>query len=267
MTPYDFDAPDADAVLRSSDGKDLRVHRIILSLASPVFQGMFSLPQSTESPSQIPTIDIPKSSDILRPFLQYIYPRSPPKIKDISMWAALYTTADKYCAGVVMGPLRDMLIPRFLEIAPLRIYALASRWGFEEEAKIASARTLTINIFKDKYFPREDAELMGGVACQQLYFLHSNRREAAQALITNHPLLSTGKPTCECPLPSYTCFVPALCRRVATRPWLTAEELYEEVATSDHPNPCCRYCHNGFKNMHVYFTSLLKGLSELPQTI
>ena len=90
MTPYDFDASDADAVLRSSDGKDLRVHRIILSLASPVFQGMFSLPQSTESPSQILTIDIPESSDILRPFLQYIYPRSPPKIEDIDVGSPIH---------------------------------------------------------------------------------------------------------------------------------------------------------------------------------
>ena len=168
MSPYDFDSPDADVILRSSDGKDLRVHRIILSLTSPVFQGMFNLPQPIESPSQIPTIDVPESSDILQPFLQYLYPRSPPKISDVAMWADLYTIAHKYDADVIMDLLRDMLIPRFLEIAPLRVYALASHWGFEEEAKIASARTLTINIFKDKYFPREDAELMGGVACQQL---------------------------------------------------------------------------------------------------
>jgi len=44
MAPYDFNAPDADTVLRSSDGEEFRVHRIILSLASPVFQGMFTLP-------------------------------------------------------------------------------------------------------------------------------------------------------------------------------------------------------------------------------
>ena len=265
MSPYDFDAPDADTILRSSDGKDLRVHRLILSLASPAFQGMFSLPQSTESPSQIPTIDVPEPSDILQPFLQYLYPRLPPNITDISMWAALYTIADKYGAEVVMGLLRDMLIPRFLEIAPLRVYALASHWGFEEEAKIASSRTLTIDILKD--FPREDAELMSGVACQQLYLLHFNRREAAQALVTNLPLPTPGDSSCGCPPPVYSCLVPALCRRVGTRPWLTAEELYEEVARWDYPTQCSSTCRNAFRNMHPYFTSLLKGLSELPRTI
>ena len=265
MAPYDFEAPDADIILRSSDGKDLRVHRLILSLASPVFRGMFGSPQSTEFPSQIPTIGVPEPSDILQPFLQYLYPRSPPKITDISTWAALYTIAHKYGADVVMDPLREMLIPWFLEIAPLRVYALASHWGFDEEAKIASTRTLTIDIFKD--LSREDAELMGGTASQQLYLLHHNRREAARALVTNHPLPTPGDSSCKCPSPGYTCLVPALCQRVGTKPWLTAEELYKEVARWDYPTQCNYNCRNTFRNMHAYFTLLLKGLSELPQTI
>ena len=264
MAPYTFDAPDSDAVLRSSDGKELRVHRLILSLASPVFQGMFSLPQSTIPSSQIPIVDVPESSDILEPFLQYLYPRSPPTIPDISMWSALYAIADKYDAEVVMDPLRDMLVLRFLETSPLRVYALASRWGFEEEAKIASTRTLTIDIFTE--FPREDAELMGGGACQKIYLLHFNRREAAQALVVNHPPPS-GDPPCGCPPPNYTRLVPALCQRVGTRPWLTAEEICEEAARWHYPDKCGNTCRNAFGNMHVYFASLLKGISELPQTV
>ena len=267
MAPYDFDAPDADVILRSSDGKELRVHRLILSLASPVFQGMFSLPQPTEPPPQIPSVDVPESSDVLRPFLQYLYPRSPPKISDISMWAALYSIADKYGTEVVMDPLRDMLIPRFLETSPMRVYALASHWGFEDEAMIASTGTLTIDILED--FPPEDAELMGGAACRKLSLLHISRREGARALVANHPPPSPSQhhPPCLCPVPNYTGLIPALCQRVATKPWLTAEELYEEVAVWDYPNKCSNVCRNAFRNMHAYFVSLLKGIFELPRTI
>ena len=260
MAPYDFDAPDADAILRSSDGKELRVHRLILSLSSPVFQGMFSLPRPTESPSKLPIIDVPETSDILQPFLQHLYPRSPPRVADISMWAAVYAIADKYDTEMVMGLLRDVLISRILETSPLRVYALASRWGFEEEAKIASRRTLTMDIFND--FPREDAELMGGAACQRLYVLHFNRREAARALITNHPLPSTEDPSCECPPPQYARLVPALCQRVATKPWLTTEELYEEVAKWSYPAHCSGACRNAIKNMHAYFSSILRRSEE-----
>ena len=265
MAPYDFDAPDTDTILRSSDGKEFRVHKVILSLASPVFQGMLGLPQPPEPPSQIPTIDVPESSDILAPFLQHLYPRSPPKVQDIAMWATLYTTAEKYSAETVMETLRDVLIPRFLETSPVRVYALASRWGFEEEAKIASRRTLTIDILKD--FPQDDAELMGGVACQKLYHLHITRREAAQAFVIDHPPPSSSGPSCLCSPPNYSNVISDLRKRVATRPWLTAEELYESVYKYDYPKKCSNDCRDSTKNMHAYFSSLLKGISALPQTI
>jgi hypothetical protein len=266
MAPYDFEASDADAILRCSDGKELRVHRLILSLSSPVFQGMFGLPQPTDPSSEIPGVDVSEPSSILQPFIQYLYPRSPPRVSDITTWEALYAIADKYCAEVVMDLLRDMLIPRFLETSPLRVYALASRWGLEEEAKIASTRTLTIDIFKD--FPQEDAELMGGAACRKICLLHLNRREAARALVADHPLPSPSNPSCQCPPPVYTSLVPSLCQRVAAKPWLIAEELYGEAARWDYPSHCnSTTCRNTFRNMHMYFSSLLKGISELPQTI
>ena len=265
MTPYDFDAPDADVILRSSDGKEFRVHRLILSLTSPVFQGMFSLPQSTDPPSQILSVDVPESSDVLQPFIQYLYPHFPPKISDISMWAALYTIGNKYIAGVVMGPLRDMLIPRFLEKSPMRVYALASHWGFEGEAKIASRRTLRLDISKE--LSEEDATLMGGAACQKLYLLHYNRREAAQRLINNQPPPSASNASCKCSPPSCRILVSALCQRVATKPWLTAEEVFKDAARSGYPARCNDSCRHAYKNMHAYLTSLLEGVSKLPQTI
>jgi hypothetical protein len=266
MAPYEFDAPDTDAVLRSLDGEEFHVHRLILSLSSPVFQGMLGLPQlNSDTSSKKSTIDLSDPSDTLKPFIQYLYPRSPPEITDMAMWAALYAIADKYNAEVVMELLRVMLIPRFLETHPLQVYALASRWGFKEEAKTASRRTLTMDIFNE--FPREEAELMGGIACQQLLLLHFNRREAARALVENHPLPSSNSLLCQCPPPNYTSLVPALCQRVATRPWLTAEELYGEVGKWDYPDKCNGTCRNTIKNMTAYFSSLLKGLSDLPQTI
>lgn len=266
MAPYDFNAPDTDIILRSSDGKEFRVHRLILSLSSSVFQGMFTLPQSTESPSPVPTVHLSDPSDILEPFIQHLYPRSSPKITDLSMWAALYTIAEKYDAEAVMESLRETLIPRFLETSPLRVYALASRWGFKEEAKTASSRTLTMDILKN--FPREDAELMGGGACQQLYLLHFNRREAARALVEYHPLPVIPKDSdCKCgPLNSKR-LAPALCKRVSARPWLTVEELSEEIAWGDCPKNCGSKCRHAIKHIHTYFKSLLKAISDLPQTI
>ena len=262
MAPYDFDAPDVDTILRSLDGKEFCVHRLILSLASPIFQGTFSLPQPTDPPSQIPSVDLTEHSDILQPFIQYLYPRPPPKISDISTWAALYTVADKYGAEGVMESLRDILIPRFLDAHPLRVYALASHWGLEEEAKIASKRALQMDISEE--FPEEDARLMGGIACQKLCLLLFQRRDRARALVNKRPYAHTM--SCACPSMDFGAVATALANRVSTGPWPTIEELYEEAAKTHNPRSCIS-CRNSYKNIHAWLSSMLEDLSGLPQTI
>ena len=269
MAPYDFEAPDADVILRCSDGKELRIHSLILSLASPIFQGMFSLPQPTQPPrSQTPTIDVPETSDILEPLIQYLYPRSQPKVSDLAMWEALYTAADKYNTEAVMETLRDMLISRFLETSPMRVYALASHWGFEEEAKVASRGTLTLDLSGG--FPEEDAKLMGSVACQKLYLLHLQRRDKARALVSSshyHQFLGVALLNCTCPPMDFHTLILVLSQRVSTRPWLTAEDLYEEAVRTRSQRMCADSCRNAYKNIHAWFSSILEDLSQLPQTI
>ena len=184
------------------------------------------------------------------------------------MWTALYSIADEYGAEVVKDLLRDMLIPRFLKKSPLRVYALASRWGFEEEARIASRRTLkTVNILTE--FPQEDAELMGSAARHQLHRLHSDRRDAAQAVVNSKLRPSPSHSSCDCPPPAYANFRPALCRSMATKPWLTVEDVYKVYAKLTDANPCAAQleCRFSAKNIHVYACSLVRKISDLPQTV
>ena len=266
MAPYDFDAPDADAILRPSDGKELRVHKFILSLASPVFRDMFSLPQPIEPSPKIPSIDIPESFNIIRPLVQHLYPCSPPEVPDLETWAALYTAADKYNVEVrVMDLLRGMLIPRFLETSPLRVYALASCWGFEEEAKAASRGTLTMDISNG--FPEEDVRLMGSIACQNLYLLHFRCREKARFLAGHRRYQFSDVGACSCPPVDFQAVTQWVSERVSTRPWLTAEELYEGAATAGDSQRCSGNCRNALKNIHAWFSLILKEISDLPQTI
>jgi hypothetical protein len=85
---------------------------------------MFSLPQPTElAPSRTPVVDVSDSSHILKPFIQYFYPFSPPVVSDVAMWTDLYAIADRYDVGVVMKLLRDTLIPRFIETPSFQVYA------------------------------------------------------------------------------------------------------------------------------------------------
>lgn len=74
--PHDFDnSPTADIVLRSGGLKfvEFRAHRAILSIASPVFETMFSLPQPGAEKS-LPVCDLSEDANTLEALLRFIYP-------------------------------------------------------------------------------------------------------------------------------------------------------------------------------------------------
>ncbi|KAJ7801648.1 hypothetical protein B0H14DRAFT_2894775, partial [Mycena olivaceomarginata] len=72
-----FDDPGADVILRSSDGIDFHVYRVVLSLASPFFKEMFGLPQPSFEPD-VPTLPMVESAVVLDRTLRFWYPGAEP---------------------------------------------------------------------------------------------------------------------------------------------------------------------------------------------
>ena len=140
-----FTTNDGDIVLRAGpepeSRRDFRVHKFILSLASPVFKDMFAFPQppnQTSNEQQIPIVDVPETPEVIDMTLRLIYPGvEPPKIAGLSTLSALFSAADKYDIASIYPVLRDTLkasLPR----QPFGAYAVACRFGFSEEAKEAA---------------------------------------------------------------------------------------------------------------------------------
>jgi hypothetical protein len=79
-----FDDPTADFVLRSGlPVTDFHVHRLLLSLASPFFDQMLSLPQpSPKELVKIPVVEVSEAPEILQLLLQFVYPAPNPIIDD-----------------------------------------------------------------------------------------------------------------------------------------------------------------------------------------
>ena len=74
--PHDFDnSPTADVILRSGGPKvvEFKVHRATLSIASPVFETMFSLPQP-EAGKALPVCDLSEDANTVDALLRLIYP-------------------------------------------------------------------------------------------------------------------------------------------------------------------------------------------------
>jgi hypothetical protein len=72
----------ADTILRSRDGADFDVHRAILSLVSPVFKTMLSLPQPPTTSVAPATVNMEDSVTLDR-ILRFFYPATQPRVETL----------------------------------------------------------------------------------------------------------------------------------------------------------------------------------------
>jgi len=86
-----FDVSDADLIIRSSDIVDFRVHKLVLSMASPFFKDLLSLPQPSDSETidGLHVVQLPEDSELLSSLLSMLYPLRPviPKSYDKVLFA------------------------------------------------------------------------------------------------------------------------------------------------------------------------------------
>jgi hypothetical protein len=68
--------PDANIIIRSSDLVDFRVHKSVLTMASPFFKYLLSLPQPSDSKSVngLPVIELSEDSEVLNSLVSILYP-------------------------------------------------------------------------------------------------------------------------------------------------------------------------------------------------
>ena len=146
MSSTYFAPDDGDIILRPSSGPDSNhdfcVHRIILSLASPVFKDMFTFPQPPNQPlnarHELPVVEVPESPKVLDAILRFIYPGAePPDITETSTLSALLSAADKYNIASIIPTLREKLrasLTPYYKHRHLCVYITACRFGFRDVA-------------------------------------------------------------------------------------------------------------------------------------
>lgn len=132
----------ADVVLRTSDNVDFGAHKLLLSLASPVFDSMFSLPQPSEiskEPGGLPIVSLSEDSHTLKSLLSFCYPSEDPILESLAEVGALLEVTRKYEMEGVMKRARKLLVaPDFLQKQPLRTFAIAHQCRLEEEIKLSA---------------------------------------------------------------------------------------------------------------------------------
>ncbi|TFY63449.1 hypothetical protein EVG20_g6303 [Dentipellis fragilis] len=191
-----FAAPDADVVLRSSQWIDFRVHKLILSLASPVFRDMFALPRPKDDEDEtmsivkngadyvdgLPVVQVSETTTTLQYLLTATYPLVTSLPGSVEETIPVLSAAAKYeMTGSLEAIRATMHIRGMYEFGPeraLRVYGLACSHGLEAEALTGAWHTL----FHDAALESYGKELcyVSGAA---LYELMQYRQRAVTTVI------------------------------------------------------------------------------------
>ncbi|KAF9781664.1 hypothetical protein BJ322DRAFT_1077511 [Thelephora terrestris] len=133
----DFCANGADVVIRPAGGPDFRAHKAILSLVSPVFKDMFTLPQPPpDTPETLPHVDVQESPKTWEIILRTIYPTVPnPTIDTLDDLQSLLSAAQIYEMECVIEAHQTAFENQaFLEEDSLRLFSIACACEFEDQA-------------------------------------------------------------------------------------------------------------------------------------
>ncbi|KAF8258572.1 hypothetical protein EI94DRAFT_1754283 [Lactarius quietus] len=140
----------ADIILRSSDLVDFRVHKSTLSISSPFFNDMFSLPQPPlghdEMANELPVVQLSECSEVLLSLVTMLYP-IPVVIPDSYDKAlALLAASQKYDMSTVQSTIRSEMKSRNITtptgVLAFRAYAIASGHALIPEMETAARLTL-----------------------------------------------------------------------------------------------------------------------------
>ncbi|KAH9959431.1 hypothetical protein BC827DRAFT_504209 [Russula dissimulans] len=174
LAPVPFDDARADLILQSNDEVPVhfRVSKFILSIASPVFADMLSIPLPTSRKThEIQVVALPEGSEMLDLSLRHLYPVRLPEVVELRQILMLAEFAHKYQVDAL-----EQDITRYLMDAinrdPVGVYAIANKFGYKGIVEKAALSSLDLQISQllsqhVQYAPAELGLLRYHVACGQ----------------------------------------------------------------------------------------------------
>jgi len=191
-----FSSPDADVILGANDHTLFRIHSWTLKTTSGWFRSLFSMPRLNPECDNPETINLDEDSYTLESLFRMICGLPINPLTSYDEVDTLLFTAEKYDMPGPISLIRILVMTPQLLGEPLRLYAVASRFGWEEETKFASTQSLALNI----YAPEHQAALrkMNTSAVLDLMHLHRSRREGIRRRLDESPFV-TGTSVPHCP--------------------------------------------------------------------
>ncbi|KAJ3986633.1 hypothetical protein F5890DRAFT_1436854 [Lentinula detonsa] len=194
-----FSSPEADTVISSLEGTLYRVPSFVLRSTSRFWDTLLSIPsQSTSTSSPIPAS---QNNDILVPMLCLmsglpIPPWTPdPESEEsdekcITEIENLLMLAESWDAPGPLSFLRLGVTSHMFLEQPLRLYALATHFGWVPEAKLASKYSLGLNLYDDEY--EEVLRRLSAKDLLALLRLHRARRDGMKSRLDDPNVFALG---------------------------------------------------------------------------
>ncbi|KAJ7230041.1 hypothetical protein GGX14DRAFT_409879 [Mycena pura] len=184
VPPSPFCDPTADIILRSSDNIEFRAHRIVLSLASPVFRDMFSLPQGdAESDEKAAEVQMAETGAVLERMLRFWYPGAEPIVGTLSeLRETLELLIQKYDmqSAAVFG---KQYLRGFLDTEPLGTFAVAARFGWKDLTLLAARECLKLPLRNSAYTPPNEFDCVSAKVHHALIQYHYRCGEVVRDIL------------------------------------------------------------------------------------
>lgn len=263
---------DPDVILRAPGGTVFSVHKLILSIASPVFRDMFSVPQPppTDESSELPIVDVNDPPEALEAFLRIIYPIRNPLIDDVETLVSVLRLADKYDAKDALNVHHGHFPSMYTNFSPVETYAILCACGREKEAEAAARRVPFASL--DALDSNPLLQLITTTQYQGLVSFMTARDERMRDIVRDHHrvIANDGYPTCNDPahqLYSST-IVASLQAAFEADPCVRVPEALGIVSSALLTfSPCADDCRYNIRGLQKYAEGLLKELVEMAENL
>ncbi|KZT28222.1 hypothetical protein NEOLEDRAFT_1154530 [Neolentinus lepideus HHB14362 ss-1] len=194
-----FDDQDADVIVRSGDGVDFRVFRVVLMLASPVFKDTLRLPRPAKSEVKrdpedeerdgLPVLRIQERSSVFETLLRFCYPQvEDPEVSKLEDIVDTLGAALKYDLEIIAKRMKQLLLqPKFLGTDPIYIYAIACQHRLREHAEVAARFSLRTPMLQHA---SKGLDLISGLEYHRLLIYHRRCADVASAVAEDLDMLS-----------------------------------------------------------------------------
>ncbi|PPQ94911.1 hypothetical protein CVT25_004398 [Psilocybe cyanescens] len=191
-----FNSPDADVVLVSSEETGYRVPHFTLRSTCGYFRGLFSGHNSSFGHSMLgdksssPIIDVDEKNKVLTKVLSMVCGLHTENWESIDEADDAIHLAQKWDAPGPLSIIRGAITAPMFLADPLRLYAITTRLGWGEELMLASIQTLTLDLYAEENRPT--LEKISSTRLMALFRLHRDRRDRFKALIDSDGLFDAG---------------------------------------------------------------------------